>query len=162
MDVMVSFGLLILAAYAVQLMLGLKQLKHFNKIYAQLRHQGRVAIGRRSGRIRSGTIVMFAIDKEGIVLDAKKMQGVTMAARFKDMPDYIGEDIHYFDTYNPLVRKENKLLRMAIEDARAVFLKTEAGVYKDEPKQAPLIDLGLHAKVLISRFKLRLKNRHEI
>ena len=87
------------------------------------------------------------------------MQGITMAARFKDMSDYIGQDIHYFDSYNPLIRKENKLLRIAIEDARAVFLKTEAGIYKESPKQTPLLDIRLQTKFLLSRFKL--KKRHE-
>ncbi|EMB78021.1 transcriptional regulator GutM [Streptococcus mutans] len=159
MNFMIIFGLFALAAYAVQIILGLKQIKHFNSIYRQLRRLGRVAIGRRSGKIRAGTIVMFAIDKDSKVLAAKKMQGITMAARFKDMSDYIGQDIHYFDSYNPLIRKENKLLRIAIEDARAVFLKTEAGIYKESPKQTPLLDIRLQTKFLLSRFKL--KKRHE-
>ena len=154
MNFMIIFGLFALAAYAVQIILGLKQIKHFNSIYRQLRRLGRVAIGRRSGKIRAGTI-----DKDGKVLAAKKMQGITMAARFKDMSDYIGQDIHYFDSYNPLIRKENKLLRIAIEDARAVFLKTEAGIYKESPKQTPLLDIRLQTKFLLSRFKL--KKRHE-
>lgn len=159
MNFMIIFGLFALAAYAVQIILGLKQIKHFNSIYRQLRRLGRVAIGRRSGKIRAGTIVMFAIDKDGKVLAAKKMQGITMAARFKDMSDYIGQGIHYFDSYNPLIRKENKLLRIAIEDARAVFLKTEAGIYKEFAKQTPLLDIRLQTKFLLSRFKL--KKRHE-
>ena len=65
-----------------------------------------VAIGRKSGRIKSGTIVMFMVDENGRVLKASKMQGVTILARFQNMDDYVGEDIHYFDKYNPLVRKE--------------------------------------------------------
>lgn len=83
MDKIVIFGIIVILAYVVQIILGMKQLKHFNKVYAELRKKGRVAIGRRSGKIKSGTIVMFAIDKEGLVLDARKMQGVTVAAHFK-------------------------------------------------------------------------------
>lgn len=121
MDKIVIFGIIVILAYVVQIILGMKQLKHFNKVYAELRKKGRVAIGRRSGKIKSGTIVMFAIDKEGLVLDARKMQGVTVAAHFKQMPNFIGQDIHYFDTYNPLVRNENKLVQIAIEDARELW-----------------------------------------
>lgn len=157
MNAMIVFGSIVLAAYALQIMFGLRQIKHFNQVYAALRRQGRVAIGRRAGRVKSGTIVMFALDKKGRVLDARKMQGVTVAARFKKMPSYIGEDIHYFDSYNPLVRQENKLLQIAIEDAREVFLRTEAGVYKDVPKAAPLVDVGLQAKMLLARLKLQFK-----
>ena len=65
---------------------------------------------------------MFAVDENGRVLKASKMQGVTILARFQNMDDYVGEDIHYFDKYNPLVRKENKLMQSAIEDARKVYL----------------------------------------
>lgn len=96
---------------------------------------------------------MFALDQSGKVLDARQMQGVTVAARFKPMPAYIGQDIHYFDCYNPLIRRENKLLRLAIEDAREVFLRVEAGVYEDAPKYASAFDWTLQAKQLLARFK---------
>ncbi|MGE9902656.1 transcriptional regulator GutM [Streptococcus alactolyticus] len=157
MNSVIILGLFITLAYMVQILLGLKQIKHFNQVYTELRKKGRVAIGRRSGKLKAGTIVMFAIDKQGIVLEAKKMQGVTIVAHFKDMKDYIGQDIHYFDKYNPLVRKENKLLRIAIEDAREVFLRSEAGTYKDVPKATPLLDVTTQIKLLTQRLKPQFK-----
>lgn len=108
MNSLIIFAVFIMAAYIFQMFLGWQQLKDFNKTYTMLRRLGRVAIGRKSGRIKSGTIVMFAVDENGRVLKASKMQGVTILARFQNMDDYVGEDIHYFDKYNPLVRKENK------------------------------------------------------
>ncbi|MGT2929988.1 transcriptional regulator GutM [Streptococcus dentasini] len=159
MDSILILGIVIVSAYVMQILLGLKQIKHFNQVYSTLRQKGRVAIGRRSGKLKSGTIVMFAIDSNGKVLAAKKMQGVTIAAQFKDMPDYLGQDIHYFDYYNPLVRKENKLLRIAIEDAREVFLRTEAGTYKDLPKAPPLVDATTQLKLLPQRLKLQFKKK---
>ena len=157
MNSVIILGLFITLAYMVQILLGLKQIKHFNQVYTELRKKGRVAIGRRSGKLKAGTIVMFAIDKQGIVLEAKIMQGVTIVAHFKDMKDYIGQDIHYFDKYNPLVRKENKLLRIAIEDAREVFLRSEAGTYKDVPKATPLLDVTTQIKLLTQRLKPQFK-----
>lgn len=157
MDKIVIFGIIVILAYVVQIILGMKQLKHFNKVYAELRKKGRVAIGRRSGKIKSGTIVMFAIDKEGLVLDARKMQGVTVAAHFKQMPNFIGQDIHYFDTYNPLVRNENKLVQIAIEDARELFLRMEAGSYQDVSKYGSAFDLDFYLKSLKNRLKYQLK-----
>lgn len=50
MSFMVIFGLFVIVAYLFQLLLGLRQLKHFNAVYASLRRQGRVAIGRRAGK----------------------------------------------------------------------------------------------------------------
>ena len=145
MDSIYILGAVVIVAYILQIIFGLKQLKHFNTTYSELRKKGRVAIGRRSGKIKAGTIVMFAVDRKGMILDAKRMQGVTVVARFKSMPSYIGQDIHYLDTYNPVVRKENKLLQIAIEDARELFLRIEAGNYKDVPK------------LLSTRLKLQFK-----
>ena len=153
MNFIYTFAVFVVLAYIVQVILGLRQLKHFNRVYARLRKKGRVAIGRNSGRIKAGTIVMFAIDEEGKVLEGQKMQGVTVMAKFKSMPAYLGQDIHYFDHYNPLVRQENKLLQFAIEDARDVFLQTEAGVYHDAPRTSPFSDLGLRARLLLGHLK---------
>lgn len=152
-------GAVVVMAYIFQLLLGWQQLKHFNKTYQTLRNKGRVAIGRRSGKIKSGTIVMFAVDSTGKVLDARKMQGVSVLAKFKPMPDYIGQDIHYFDTYNPLVRKENKLLQIAIEDARELYLRVEAGNYQEVPKSAPLLNLTGQWQLLKSRIKLQFNRK---
>ncbi|HFI0480606.1 TPA: transcriptional regulator GutM [Streptococcus suis] len=157
MDSIYILGAVVILAYILQIIFGLKQLKHFNTTYSELRKKGRVAIGRRAGKIKAGTIVMFAVDQSGKVLDARRMQGVTVVARFKTMPDYIGQDIHYFDTYNPLIRKENKLLQTAIEDAREVFLRTEAGNYEDVPKFAPVLNVGNQLKLLSTRLKLQFK-----
>ncbi len=157
MDSIYILGAVVIVAYILQNIFGLKQLKHFNTTYSELRKKGRVAIGRRSGKIKAGTIVMFAVDRKGMILDAKRMQGVTVVARFKSMPSYIGQDIHYLDTYNPVVRKENKLLQIAIEDARELFLRIEAGNYKDVPKFAPVLNVGNQLKLLSTRLKLQFK-----
>ena len=157
MDSIYILGAVVIVAYILQIIFGLKQLKHFNTTYSGLRKKGRVAIGRRSGKIKAGTIVMFAVDRKGMILDAKRMQGVTVVARFKSMPSYIGQDIHYLDTYNPVVSKENKLLQIAIEDARELFLRIEAGNYKDVPKFAPVLNVGNQLKLLSTRLKLQFK-----
>ncbi len=157
MDSIYILGAVVIVAYILQIIFGLKQLKHFNTTYSELRKKGRVAIGRRSGKIKAGTIVMFAVDRKGMILDAKRMQGVTVVARFKSMPSYIGQDIHYLDTYNPVVRKENKLLQIAIEDARELFLRIEAGNYKDVPKFAPVLNVGNQLKLLSTRLRLQFK-----
>lgn len=158
MDRVIIFAIIIIIAYLVQILLGLRQLKHFNQVYSDMRKKGRVAIGRRSGKIKSGTIVMFAIDEKGLVLDAQKMQGVTVAAKFQQMPQFINQDIHYLDSYNSLVRKENKLLQIAIEDARDLFVRTEAGSYQEVTKYASAFDIDFHVKNLVSRFKFQ-KNK---
>ena len=58
------------------------------------------------------------MDSQGKILAARKMQGVTVLAKFHPLPQYVNEDIHYMDHYHPLVQKENKLTQQAMENAR--------------------------------------------
>ena len=92
--------------------LGLMQIKDFNKNYIELRRIGKVAIGRKKGYIKAGTIVLILIDDEGIVVSSRKMQGVSVFARVKEFRGLEGmslsnitkEDLNGF----------NKLMRIAI------------------------------------------------
>ncbi len=82
MNDMYLFIVFAASAYVLQAVISWKQLKHFNQTYSELRRKGKVAIGKRPGKIRSGTIVMLAIDDHDQVLEVRKMQGVTSWQNF--------------------------------------------------------------------------------
>lgn len=105
----------IAGAFVVQMGLGFLQIKHFSKAYAELRRLGKVAIGKRPGKIRSGTIVMFAVTNSGKILKAKKIQGVTVMAQVKDLDGFEDKNIKTLEEKD-LVHC-NKLLKLAILDA---------------------------------------------
>lgn len=155
MSFMVTFCALAVSSYLLQIFLGLKQIKDFNSVFVELRRKGKVAIGRRSGKIQSGTVVMFAVDDNAKIVDARMMQGVTVLAKFKELPQYIGQDLHYIDKYNPLVRQENKLTQIAMENAREVYLRVEMGNYQEEPKETLPISQSL--SMLKNQIKYKLK-----
>ena len=67
-----KLGLVIIAAFLIQGVLSMVQMKHFSDEFVKLRRQGRVAIGRKSGGFHAGAIVMFLIDEEGIIRIGKK------------------------------------------------------------------------------------------
>ncbi|MFQ7256015.1 MAG: transcriptional regulator GutM [Streptococcus sp.] len=92
MNSLIIFAVFVMAAYIFQMFLGWQQLKDFNKT-CDAPKTGSCS-GRKSGRIKSGTIVMFAVDENGRVLKASKMQGVTILARFQNMDDYVGRHPH--------------------------------------------------------------------
>ena len=158
MSFVTVFIIFAVSAYAFQILLGFQQIKHFNKNYQELRRKGKVAIGRRPGKVRSGTIVMFAIKDEGEILDARMMQGVTVLSKFKQLDDYVGQDIHYIDKYHPLVQKENKLTQYAMENAREIYLRVAVGDYTEEPAPSPFkqlaFNLNVSKNVLLSKFKI--------
>lgn len=138
-------GLFMLGAYVLQTIFSLKQIKHFNQSYSRLREQGKVAIGRRPGKIQSGTIFMFAVDNQGKILDAMMMQGVTVLARFKERPKYIDEFITELTVNHPIVKKENKLVRQAVLDAKDLYVKVQNNDYHEETPLSPFSLLKVQA-----------------
>lgn len=151
------FIIFAVAAYGLQLVLGVFQIRHFNAVYKELRQKGKVAIGRRPGKIKSGTLVLFAIEDSGKILDTRMMQGVTVVSRFKTLNQYTGHDLHYIDEYHPLVQKENKLTQQAMENARELFLKVTTGNYVDEPPKSPFQQFGTTLSMQANMIKNKIK-----
>ena len=115
LTVIVMIGL----AQLVQSVLGFLQIKHFNRKYAELRSLGRVAIGKRTGKFRAGTVVMFAIDKNNKVLKAAKMQGVTVFSRVRDLKGF--EGIYFPKMKEKEYQHHDQLTRLAIMDALSSY-----------------------------------------
>lgn len=86
--------LLFCLAFLLQYALTFLQMRNFNEAYRDYRRKGyRAAIGKFAGKFHAGSIVMFAIDKDGVIRDGTIMQGVTVFARFKPFHDFDGEDV---------------------------------------------------------------------
>ena len=151
------FGIFAIGAFLFQTLLGFFQIKHFNNVYQELRSKGRVAIGRRSGKIKAGTIVFFAIDDDAKILDARLMQGVTVLSKFKRKDQYIGQDIHFIDHYHPLVQKENKLTQIAMEDAREIYLRVEMGNYTETTPNSPLQNVSISLNLMKDKITTKLR-----
>lgn len=103
------------AAFMIQLALGYFQIRNFTKTYIELRRKGKVAIGRRPGKFRAGTIVLFAVNNKGDILDEKKMQGVTVFAKFKKLKGFENKNILSINDND--LNNFNKLVRIAVKDA---------------------------------------------
>ena len=129
---MTKLLLIVAAAFVLQIVLSMAQMKHFSKEFVKLRRQGKVACGRKAGGLRAGAIV-------GIVRCAKKMEGVTCLARVKPLPGFEGRDIRTLTAGD--VPKSHKNLGKAVEDASLTFRKFTAGEIIPEPP-SPFRKLG--------------------
>ena len=87
-------GAIAIIAYILQIFLGMKQIKNFNSVYIRMKRKGKVAIGRRPGKIASGTILLLGVDQRGTIQEAEMMQGTSILARFKPRPQFVGINIH--------------------------------------------------------------------
>jgi glucitol operon activator protein len=114
-ELVVYLIILIGTAWLVQSIFGFIQIKHFNKRYAEMRSLGRVAIGKKTGAFRAGTVVMFAIDKRNKIIKAAKMQGVTVFSRVRDLKGFEGKYLLKISEED--FKGIDKLTKLAIADA---------------------------------------------
>lgn len=127
MDSIIVLIIVAITVWILNFTLGLIQIKDFNKNYIELRKLGKVAIGRKKGMITSGTIVLIRIENDGLIVESRKMQGVTIAARVKV---FKGLENMYIDKIEEAdLTMFNKPLKKAILDAVKNYktFKTEEG-----------------------------------
>ena len=129
---MLSFLIVIGIAFALQGLMSFLQMKHLTNEFIELRRKGKVAFGRKSGGFRAGAVVMFQIDDDGIIREAKKLEGTTAFARTKPLEGFEGRYI------GSLTREDgpkgHKNLCKAIEDAALTYRKYTAGELVEETR----------------------------
>lgn len=150
------FGFFAIAAYLFQGFLGFLQIKHFTNVYGELRRQGKVAIGRHTGKFKAGTIVMFSLDELGIIIEGRKMQGTTILAKFKNIEDVKGYHITELSLNVPCVVKENKLTRITMMDAVETYKKVRSGILIEE-RPAPFMMVKNQLSLMRYSIQMKLK-----
>ena len=114
---MLILGVMLVVAFGVQYIFGFKQIKHLGDEYGKMRREGRVAIGRKPGRIKAGTIVFLSLDDKGIIRYGRKLQGITILARFKDFNTLNGLKLNEISKDSRELQRELKITREAVMDA---------------------------------------------
>lgn len=112
----VLFALLI-PAYLLQAYFGFKQIKKFGHEYQQMRKEGKVAIGRHSGKIIAGTIVMLVLDDDGYICYGRKLQGISVFAKFKDFNRLNDRQLGAITIDDPALADEMKNTKKAVKEA---------------------------------------------
>ena len=130
---MLSILVVIGIVFAMQAILGFFQMRNLTDEFIQLRRKGKVAFGRKSGGFRAGAVVMFRIDEDGIIQEARKLEGTTAFARVKALEGFEGR----------YLGKHHTNLGKAIEDAALTYRKYTAGEEIDnDPLPGPLEKAG--------------------
>lgn len=133
MNPVVFLIVIAIVTWILNFIFGILQIKNFNENYMELRRLGKVAIGRKKGKVTSGTIVLIRIEDDGLIVESRKMQGVTVIARVEN---FRGLEDKFIDklTENDL-KKFNKPLKKAILDAIKnynAFKKEDGSKNKEE------------------------------
>lgn len=80
-------------AWVLQIATGYYQVRAFNRMLQTISSKGVVKIGKTSSRWKPRTIVVLAHDQNGVVVDAKLMQGISVFSRPKTFTDLIHQRI---------------------------------------------------------------------
>ena len=126
-----KLGLVIVAAFVLQAVFSVLQMRHFSKEFMKLRRQGKVACGRQAGGFHAGAIVMFLIDDDGIIRAARKLEGVSCLARVRPLNGFDGKYVGSLTGEE--VPKTHRNLRKAVRDAALTYCKYMSGEEIPEP-----------------------------
>jgi DNA-binding transcriptional regulator of glucitol operon len=138
---MLSILIVVGIAFLMQAILGFVQMRNLTDEFIKLRRKGKVAFGRKSGGFKAGAVVMFRIDEEGIVQEARKLEVTTAFARVKNMDGFEGR--YLGDLTKEDAPKHHVNLGKAIEDAALTYRKYTAGEeIENDPLPGPLEKAG--------------------
>ncbi|MFD2924876.1 transcriptional regulator GutM [Halobacillus naozhouensis] len=122
----------IAAMFLIQTLLGMGQVKNFNKYYSEMRKEGKVSIGRSKGLIRTGVVLLISIDQKARIKKVKRMQGLTVFTRFKDLNGLEGQHLLKIDEQS--LNQFDRFTVKAIIDAQHVYRIVQAGGEPPKPK----------------------------
>lgn len=128
---MLKIVLVFAIAFLLQAIASMAQMKYFAREFTEYRKQGKVVCGRQAGGFHAGAIVLFLIDDNGIVRKAKKLEGVTCLARFKEMEGF--QNKYVGSLTGEEVPKTHKNLRKAVKDAALTYCKYISGEEIENP-----------------------------
>ncbi|TWT07686.1 transcriptional regulator [Planococcus sp. CPCC 101016] len=125
----------IMAAWVLQTLFGTYQLKDFNRNYSVMRARGPVSIGRSKGIVRTGVVLLMSLDKDKKITDARKMQGLTIFAKFKSLPLLENQNLLHID---PVVyNKMDRFTQKAFDEAVDIYKKVAKGE-EIPPSRSPI------------------------
>lgn len=145
---MLKLGLLVAAAFVLQILLSMIQMRHFSNEFIKLRRQGRVVCGRKAGGFHAGAIVLFLIDDEGRIRKACKLEGVTCLARVRPFNGLEGRFVGGLTEEDG--PRGHRNLRKAVADAALTYNKFISGEEIVQPP-APLQKVGSSIGGLLRR-----------
>lgn len=90
MDPTTQLIIVAIIAWGLQILLGFFQVRAFNRHLQQVAEHGAVKIGRTQSRWKARTVVLFALNDENIIQDARVMKGLSVFSRPKKLEKLIG------------------------------------------------------------------------
>ena len=156
------FGIILVAAFLLQGLLGLRQIKNFSKTVHKLRMLAPVAIGKNPKKLRSGTLILIAVENNGEIKEAQMMKGVTIFARFKELKALKNRNLAEVASSYEQLKKFDRLTRVCLLDAYKNYInyKTNKLKLQDVDTSIKIWSLPMVEKIKSLYYKV-LGHKHE-
>ncbi|MDV7758812.1 transcriptional regulator GutM [Liquorilactobacillus mali] len=160
---LIYFGIILVVAFLIQGLLGLKQIKDFSTTFHQLRLLAPVAIGKNPKKFQSGTLILIAVKEDGSIAEARMMKGITIFAKFKELKSLRGENIAEVAASFEQLKQFDKLTRVCFLDAYKNYVNYKANKLRphDFDSTVKIWSLPMVEKIKATYYKVvsRLKNK---
>lgn len=129
---LIYFGIILVAAFLLQGLLGLRQIKNFSNTFHKLRVLAPVAIGKNPKKLRSGTLILVAVDNNGSIKEAQMMKGVTIFAKFKELKALKNKNLAEVASSYDQLKRFDKLTRVCLLDAYKNYINYRTNKLKPQ------------------------------
>ena len=130
MEVAHLFGILFLLM-CLQVFGTHMQVKRYKAAVRRLHALGAVGIGSQRKTFGAGEVVLLAAKADGVILAAERMRGMTIWAKFKPVPEMVGDTIQNIEArIEALPLKEQKKHKALRDAAEALMQRFEEEAFK--------------------------------
>lgn len=101
MQTWIFIAVLFAALWILQFMMTHYQLKNYHQTIRDMsrRNSGYLGVGQSKKRFGKGVVLVLVSDTNDVVVDAKKMEGVTVFSRFEEYNEIVGEKLSSLLSY---------------------------------------------------------------
>lgn len=110
------------------------QMRHYRRVLGRITQEessGYVGVGNAKARFGKGVILILVTNNGGSVVRALRMRGMTVFARFKDVPEFVGmklADLRDEERKGPYEAATMLAARRAVEQIERIKAEKEEGV----------------------------------
>ncbi len=113
--------ILIIIAWVMQALFTFLQISNYRKRIKELKKKGKLGIGKVSRKLSSGTIVFLVSDDSKTIIDAERMSGITVFARFKKDEELIGKSLEELEGKEFKNKAKTEAVEKALENLKSQF-----------------------------------------
>ncbi|MGM0603195.1 MAG: transcriptional regulator GutM [Bacillota bacterium] len=113
--------ILIIIAWVMQALFTFLQISNYRKRIRELKKKGKLGIGKVSRKLSAGTIVFLVSDDAETIIDAERMSGITVFARFKKDEELIGKSVVELEEKEFKNKARAEAVKEALENLKSQF-----------------------------------------